>query len=51
MDVTKRFLGHGVNAPEPWILGPGDGAFHPNAEGYKAYTAAVTAAIRPSRLR
>lgn len=48
VDVTKRFLGHGVNAPEPWILGPFDpGAFHPNADGYEAYTAAVTAAINP----
>ena len=34
VDVTKRFLGHGVNAPDAWILGLLDpGAFHPNAEG------------------
>jgi lysophospholipase L1-like esterase len=52
VDVTKRFLGHGVNAPDAWILGPSDpGAFHPDADGYAAYTAAVTAAIDPSRLR
>jgi hypothetical protein len=52
VDITKRFLGHGVNAPEPWILGPFDpGAFHPNTDGYEAYTAAVTAAINPSQLR
>ena len=52
VDVTKRFLGHGVNAPEPWILGPFDqGAFHPNAAGYEAYTGAVTAAINPAQLR
>ncbi len=52
VDVTKRFRDHGVNAPDPWILGPTDpGAFHPNADGYQAYTAAVTAAVRPSQLR
>lgn len=52
VDVTKRFLGHGVNAPNAWILGPFDpGAFHPNTDGYEAYTAAVTAAINPSRLQ
>ena len=51
VDITKRFVGHGVNATEPWILGPFDpGAFHPDADGYEAYTAAVTAAINPSRL-
>ncbi len=52
VDVTKRFLDHGVNAPEPWLLGPtSPGSFHPNARGYEAYAAAVTAAIRPSDLR
>ncbi len=52
VDVTKRFVGHGANAPEPWILGPFDpGSFHPNAAGYEAYSAAVTAAIKASRLR
>jgi lysophospholipase L1-like esterase len=52
-DVTKRFLGHGVNAPDPWILGPFDpGAFHPDADGYRAYAAAVTVAIaKPARHR
>lgn len=51
VDVTKRFLGHGMNAPDAWILGPSDpGALHPNTDGYKAYTAAVTAAIKRSRL-
>ncbi|RHW26741.1 SGNH/GDSL hydrolase family protein [Nocardioides immobilis] len=56
VDVTHRFDGHGVNAPEPWILGllrpDGSlepGAFHPNAAGYEAYAAAVTAAIGPGR--
>lgn len=52
VDVTDRFRGHGVNAPRPWILGPSDpGAFHPDTAGYRAYTAAVTAAINPSQLR
>jgi lysophospholipase L1-like esterase len=52
VDVTKRFLGHGANAADPWVLGPFDpGAFHPNVEGYEAYTAAVTAAIRPAELK
>jgi len=52
VDVTKRFLGHGVNASDAWILGLLDpGAFHPNAEGYEPYTAAVTSAVNPSRLR
>ena len=52
VDVTKRFLGHGVNAPDAWILGPFDpGAFHPDTDGYEAYTAALTAAINPSRLK
>lgn len=52
VDVTERFDGHGVNAPDPWITGPLDPApFHPNAGGWQAYTAAVTAAIRPSALK
>ncbi len=53
LDVTKRFRDHGVNAPDAWLNGPFDpaGALHPNAEGYQAYTAAVTAAVRPSQFR
>lgn len=52
VDVTKRFLDHGVNAPDPWILGPFDpGAFHPDADGYETYAAALTAAVRPSGTR
>jgi lysophospholipase L1-like esterase len=52
VDVTKRFVDHGVNAPEPWILGLGSpGPFHPNAEGYAAYAAAVTAAVNPAQLK
>ncbi|NLW99940.1 MAG: SGNH/GDSL hydrolase family protein [Actinomycetales bacterium] len=52
VDVTKRFIDHGVNAPDPWILGLTDpGLFHPNLSGYEAYAAAVTAAINPNSLR
>lgn len=52
VDVTERFLGHGVNAPDPWLRGPAEhGAFHPDADGYGAYAAALTAAINPARLR
>lgn len=52
VDVTKRFLHHGVNAPDPWVLGPfSPGPFHPNAEGYAAYTAAVAAAVDPAPAR
>jgi lysophospholipase L1-like esterase len=52
VDVTKRFADHGVNAPDPWIQGPFSlGPFHPNAAGYAAYAAAVTAAVNPARLK
>ncbi len=53
VDVTRRFSSHGVNAPNPWIVGPlvQNAALHPNAAGYRAYTAALTAAIVPARLR
>jgi lysophospholipase L1-like esterase len=50
VDVTKRFLDHGANASDPWLHGLDAAAFHPNAEGYEAYTAAVTAAVVPARL-
>jgi lysophospholipase L1-like esterase len=50
VDVRKRFDGHGVNSPYPWILGPFDpGAFHPNADGYEANTAAVNSALGPGK--
>lgn len=52
VDVTKRFVGHGVNAADPWILGATDpGAFHPNLAGYEAYAAAVTSTVKPGRHR
>ncbi|MCA0293143.1 MAG: hypothetical protein LCH82_16245 [Actinobacteria bacterium] len=50
--MTKRFLGHGVNSTDPWILGlSGPAAFHPNLAGYEVYAAALTAAISPRSLR
>jgi lysophospholipase L1-like esterase len=52
VDVTTRFLDHGANAPEPWILGLTDpGLFHPNLSGYRAYAAAVTSSLDPRDLR
>lgn len=52
VDVTKRFVGHGVNAPKPWVLGFTDpGRFHPNLSGYRAYAAAVTSSVNPRDLR
>jgi lysophospholipase L1-like esterase len=52
VDVTKRFIDHGVNAPEAWILGAFDpGSFHPNLHGYRAYTAALTSQINPAQLK
>ena len=52
VSVTNRFRNHGVNATRPWILGALDpGRFHPNAKGYRAYTAAVAAAVKPARLK
>ena len=46
VDVRSRFVDHGVNAPEPWILGLTDpGLFHPNLSGYRACTAAVTSSL------
>lgn len=53
VDVTRKFSGHGVNAPEPYINGPFDPAvaLHPNEGGYEAYTASVTSQIVPARLK
>jgi lysophospholipase L1-like esterase len=48
VDVRQRFDGHGANSPDAWILGPFDpAAFHPDAAGYRAYTAAVNSALGP----
>jgi lysophospholipase L1-like esterase len=52
VDVTARFVGHGVNAPAAWINDPFDpaGPLHPNLAGYRAYTAALTSRIIPAEL-
>jgi lysophospholipase L1-like esterase len=47
VDVTAAFSGHGALSPDPWInLGSSNFAenFHPNAEGYEAYFAALSSA-------
>ncbi|WP_110180667.1 SGNH/GDSL hydrolase family protein [Nocardioides solisilvae] len=50
VDVTQRFVGHGANAADPWILGLTDpGAFHPTAAGYAAYADAVAEALGARR--
>ena len=52
VDVTKRFLGHGVNAPDTWVGGVQSSApFHPNLAGYVNYASAITAAVNPRDLR
>ncbi len=48
VDVSGRFDGHGVNAPEPWI---DPATFHPSVEGHIAYAAALTSQISPRSLR
>lgn len=50
VDVTAAFTGHGIGSPEPWINSAGPEAFHPNEAGYRAYAAALEAAL-PSRQR
>lgn len=49
VDVRDAFLGHGINSADPWInLNLADltspDNFHPNAEGYAAYFAKLSAA-------
>ena len=49
VDVRAAFAGHGINSASPWIVldlaNPGSpDNFHPNAAGYEAYFAALTAA-------
>ncbi len=48
VDVTTRFAGHGLGSTTPFINGDGPDAFHPTARGYRAYTAALKAALRAS---
>ena len=53
VDVTRRFAGHGMNAPDGWIYPLRDEAgaidwraFHPTATGYDAYASAIIVAYR-----
>lgn len=52
VDVTQKFDGHGVNAPDAWITDVVHQVpFHPTAEGQNAYAAAVTSQVNPRSLR
>lgn len=52
VDVTKRFDGHGVNSDDPWITGvDSEVPLHPNANGQRAYAAALTSSINPGSFR
>jgi hypothetical protein len=46
VDVTEEFAGHGIGSEEPFINSVGEGAYHPNAAGYRAYAKAIFAAVR-----
>src|SRR5215218_2040587 len=50
VDVTDDFAGHGIGSEETFINLPGTGigAFHPNAAGYEAYAAAISAVLPSS---
>ena len=48
VDVIAEFAGHGIGSTTPFInapVPPNDEAFHPNADGYKAYADAISAAL------
>jgi lysophospholipase L1-like esterase len=45
VDVTGGFAEHGIGSEQPFINATGPDAFHPNAAGYLAYAAAITAAL------
>lgn len=52
VDVTHRFQGRGVNAPNAWIGGVEDPElFHPTARGQHAYAVVLRSQIRSSILR
>lgn len=52
VDVTRRFAGHGVNAPDAWITGVDHAVpFHPTVEGQHAYGVALRSQISPTDLR
>jgi lysophospholipase L1-like esterase len=50
VDVTDEFAGHGIGSEEPFINSEGEGAYHPNAAGYRAYAKAIFAAVRSASL-
>jgi lysophospholipase L1-like esterase len=50
VDVTEEFAGHGIGSEKPFINAEGEGAYHPNAAGYRAYAKAIFAAIRSAWL-
>ena len=50
VDVTEEFAGDGIGSEEPFINAEGEGAYHPNAAGYRTYAKAIFAAIRSAWL-
>lgn len=52
VDVTQRFVGHGVNSPETYLFGLTDPVpFHPNVDGQHAYGVALRSQLNPNDLR
>lgn len=52
IDVTSRFMGHGVNAPDAWVFGITDPVpFHPTVDGQHSYGVALRSSIEPPQLR
>ena len=52
VDVTSRFIGHGVNAPQAWLTGLDQPVpLHPTATGQHAYGVALRSQINPNSLR
>lgn len=45
VDVTRAFAGHGIGSTDPFVLADGPDAYHPTAEGYRAYAAAIDSAL------
>ena len=43
--VDVSFANHGVGSAKPWVNLTGPTAFHPNAAGYRAYSAALIVAL------
>lgn len=52
VDVTRRFTGHGVNAPDAWLTDfSATVPLHPTDQGQHAYGVALTSQINPRSLR